>query len=156
MGLFSRSSHTHFERNQAGKVTGVFRDTNSLEDEYRSRHPTAWSKLKAGVKQNIHDFNTQKRAERKAYKESYNEARIRRMRVEGRNRAFGRPGWKTGGNVPRKHKSKPRVSYAVVNGRAYPIYSQSHKKQKQHGKQSFASAWSDPFKVPDYSKRRYW
>ena len=130
MGWFSRSSHTHFERNQAGKVTGVFRDTNSLEDEYRSSHPTAWSKLKTGVKQNIHDFNTQKRAERKAYKESYNEARIRRMRVEGRNRAFGRPGWKTGGNVPRKHKSKPRVSYAVVK--------------------------SDPFKVPDYSKRRYW
>lgn len=157
MSLFERKGTTHFERNEAGEVTGVYRDTTSMEDNYYAKHqkkPSVFQKIGNAAKEHAERYAAQKRAERHAFGESYRQARIQRMKIEGRNVAYGRPAWsypkpKHHHTSIKKHKHSGQ-RYAVVGGKAYPVASHGHKKHKATKKGGNPWDVKFNFNIPGY------
>jgi len=136
MGFFTRESHTHFNRDENGRVISVDRDANSLIDEHKANNPSRWSKFKANVKQQAMDAYVQRKSERQVYREAYRDARLKRSRHMGEAAGYGM-------GTPMYHKpGKPSYIKTDVNadlgsmmGYPAPNYDthHSHKKKKHKG-----------------------
>ena len=171
MGLFTKKTRTHFERDEAGNVTSMTRNgepydprmktSEQLEREHRTTHPTRWDK-----------YRERRTREREAYREGWEEARMKRITQGGRragsttitdrldnfSKGFSMPrssGYSTRNNynpfgsvfdtgVKPMKRSKSKSStkkYVIRGGKAYPIAGSKKTKSKKHSKKRS----DDPF-----------
>lgn len=103
MGFFDRfrkEEHTHFERDNTGRVTNVYRDgvegksSDELLDEYKQSHPSRFQSWKSTVKRERQErryerdmFRSQ---EKQAYEHGLQKGRLKRAETSGFERGFGR------------------------------------------------------------------
>ena len=135
MGFFTKESHTHFNRDENGKVVSVEGDEpvgDRLIRQSKVSNPSRWQKFKTNIRERAQDAAVNRKKYRDVYREAYQESRLKRAMQSGRAAGFGlsspvyvKPG-------------KPRYVKTNVNstgnmfGYPMPDYDTYHSHKKKH------------------------
>jgi hypothetical protein len=89
MGFWKKEYHTHFNRNESGRVTSVERDgryeknSEMLEKEYKSSHPSRWDNIKRSMNEHATDRMILHAKEKEAHRRGYERGRVQRAEHMG-------------------------------------------------------------------------
>ena len=103
MGFWTKKEHTHIDRNENRQITRITRsgdikegqigplqeDTKSLIRHYKGSHPGLWQNIKSDLQERAWDARGQRNREKTAYKDAYQEGRVKRATKQGFSRGFG-------------------------------------------------------------------
>ena len=156
MGWFTKESHTHFNRDENGKVISV-EGSESIGDRLIRQSKTGgspgrWKKFKTGMRERAAVAYVQNKKMREVYRDAYNEARLRRARDRGRAAGYGlsepvyvKPG----------HPSYVKLnvdSGSSLLGYPIPDYDTYGKRKYKGGKKKKSGG----SKIPDFMNMKPW